>query len=160
MNATALAKEAIARHGSYRAAAAATGVDHATLWRMAHGVGVPEDHIVRRLEAAPGKGKPSMPIEEYAFGLEDEIKGLKAENARLAGELAECRAALAAAEARAERAEQAHAHVEGMCLIYRAAMWAVIAKPGDTNPIRRVLMLPDEDGTLHDAALRGGEESV
>lgn len=37
MDATELANEAVVRHGTYRAAAAAVGVPYPTLYRMAHG---------------------------------------------------------------------------------------------------------------------------
>ena len=121
MDATELAQDAKARWGTWRAAAEATGVDHATLWRMAHGIGTPEAINVRRLEAAlkgetmqddygnqvvasegDGPEPDDYPFDAWYLELAemdvdtlrseyracyDEAKQLRAEVARLAGEL-------------------------------------------------------------------------
>ncbi len=83
MDATALARRAKELYGTWRAAAEATGVDHATLWRMANNIGTPEAINVRRLTLAL-RGENMQ--DDYG----NECDGLKAEVARLAGELAAC----------------------------------------------------------------------
>lgn len=89
MDAAALAMEARNRYGTWRAAAEATGVDHATLWRMAHGVGEPEAINVRRLTLAL-KGETMQDNYGYQVveGRDAVIDAMIAENARLTGELA------------------------------------------------------------------------
>ena len=52
MDAVTLAGDAWLKYGTLRAASEATGVSASSLWRMAHGIGTPEDINVRRLEAA------------------------------------------------------------------------------------------------------------
>lgn len=143
MDAAALAMEARNRYGTWRAAAEATGVDHATLWRTAHGVGEPEAINVRRLTPAL-KGETMQDNYGYQVveGRDAVIDAMIAENARLTGELAECRAALAAAEARAERAEAA--------LKKWAHDFAMVQTENDLDRVALAFM-------AEVAALRGGE---